>query len=175
MLSSIIAWRLKAEERRFGPGTMAYVRTLWDTTRPGFWAFASARRFLGFRGRLDRDAYHVARIVTTCGEDCGTCVQIAVRLALADGVSPELLGSLIPGGRGSLPASLRPIAEYAAAVLRADDLRVTALIPEIERTFGPHAIGELAIAIAGARVFPTMKRAMGLAVSCAKVEITLPP
>ena len=41
----------------------------------------------------------------------------------------------------------------------------------LARQVGAEAMVELAMAIAAARSFPTIKRAMGLAVSCSRVEV----
>lgn len=171
MLTHLIERRLRRDERLLGAGTLDYVRHLWRTSRPAFWAFASAGRFLDFRRRLPRAAYHAARITATRGDDCGTCVQMMVRVARADGIGVDVLRPLVQGDLEALPAPLARVARYAAAVIAADDAQVAELLPALEADHGPDGVAELALAIAGARVYPTTKRALGQATSCSLVAI----
>ena len=43
------------------------------------------------------EAWHLARLAATQAEDCGTCVQIVVTLAKADGVAPGLIQTALAG------------------------------------------------------------------------------
>jgi hypothetical protein len=65
------------------------------------------------------------------------------------------------------------VVAFVEAVVRADDATVGELRPALEAELGGAGLAELAIAIAGARVYPTTKRALGLAVSCSRVEVTV--
>jgi alkylhydroperoxidase family enzyme len=173
MLTPFIERRLRREERVLGEGTLDYVRHLWRTSRPAFWAFVSAGRFLRFRRQLPVSVYHVARIAATRAEDCGTCLQMTIRLAQADRVDAGVLRALAQGEYAALPAPLARVAAYTEAVVHANDLIVAELRPALEAELGAAGLAELALAIAGARVYPTTKRALGLAVSCSRIEVAL--
>ena len=171
MLTQLIDRQLAAQERVLGAGTLDYVRTIWRDARGAFWGFAFARRFLGYRKALDVTVFHVARITATQHEDCGTCVQMAVNAARADGVDVAVVRALLASAPGALPPALAQVAAFTSAVCAADYAAVTELQPLVARQVGADALVELAMAIAAARTFPTIKRAMGLAVSCSRVEV----
>jgi alkylhydroperoxidase family enzyme len=171
MLTSLIDRQLTAHERMLGAGTLDYMRTIWRDAPGAFWAFARARRFLDYRKTLDVTACHVARIVATQHEDCGTCVQMAVNAARADGVDVAVLRALVAGDAGALTPALAQVAAFARAVCAADYAAVAELQPAVARQVGAAAMVELSMAIAAARTFPTIKRAMGIAVSCSRVQV----
>jgi alkylhydroperoxidase family enzyme len=173
LLTPLIERRLRREERLLGEGTLDYLRMLWRTSRPAFWAFASAGRFLRFRRQLPLPVHHAARIAAIRAEDCGTCLQMSVRLALADRIDASLVRALATGPAAALPAPLDRVVAFAEAVVRADDAAVAELRPGLEAELGSAALAELAVTIAGARVYPTTKRALGLAISCSRVEVTV--
>ena len=171
MLTQLIDRQLSAQERVFGAGTMDYVRTIWRDAPGAFWGLALARRFLGYRKSLDRTAYHVARIAAAQHEDCGTCVQIAVNAARADGVDLAIVRAMVARPPQPLPPALAQVVAFTRAVCAADYAAVAELQPLVAREVGAEAMVELAMAIAAARTFPTIKRAMGLALSCSRVEV----
>ena len=76
---------------------------------------------------------------------------------------------LQPGA--ALPPALAQVRAFTNAVVSADYAAVAEVQPLVARQLGAEAMVELAMAIAAARSFPTIKRAMGLAVSCSRVEV----
>ncbi|MGZ8379104.1 MAG: hypothetical protein ACXW0Z_17895, partial [Gemmatirosa sp.] len=56
-----------------------------------------------------------------------------------------------------------------------DTAAVEAERPAVRARYGDVGIAELAVAIAAARTFPTLKRALGHAVSCERVQLELEP
>ncbi len=102
-------------------------------------------------------------------EDCGACLQLTVRQALEAGVSKQIIEAGLNGGQG-LTNELKDIYQFAVAVasnIFCDD----ELVERLERNFGNTVIAELALCIAGARVYPTIKRALGYAKSCSLITI----
>ena len=72
---------------------------------------------------------------------------------------------------GELPGFLQEVCEFAESVSKGwdhPDARA-----KINERFGAEGLTELAFAIAAARVFPTIKRAMGYAQSCSVTGISL--
>ena len=173
MLEQLVFRRLTREERRLGAGSFEYLRHLWRTSRSSFWAFARGQRFLQHRRLVPPDVYHVARVVATQVEDCGTCVQVAVNLALADGVAPKTLAAVIAQHYSDLPANLAATAHFAEAVARGDTVAMDNWRLEVRKRLGEAVLGELALAVATARVFPAVKRALGFATACALVKIRI--
>ena len=169
MLSKLILRRLDAEERALG-ASLDYIRYIVRTSLSAFFKFALFTPLAKYRRKLPAAPYHVARIVATRDEDCGTCVQIEVNLARQDGVSAETLRAVLADSPEKLTAELAEVYHFARAVVAAsgdeEELR-----PRIRARYGDEGLVELALGIAAARMFPITKRALGYATSCALVEI----
>ena len=170
MLRSLILKQLDAEERKLGGVSIDYMRHIARTSLPSFFKFALFTPLATHRRRLPPDAYHVARIVATQHEDCGTCVQIEVNLARRAGVRAEVLHAAVKGLADELPAELADVYCFAQAVVEAQGAEGE-WRERVRERYGEEALVELALAIAAARVFPTTKRALGYATSCALVQI----
>ena len=117
------------------------------------------------------DAYFLAVLGALPLEDCGPCVQIAVNEALAAGLAPEILSAAVTGGSKLTPEQ-KLYLDFGRAVSanapEAEELRL-----EVAKMLSPTAMVDLAIAIAGCRVFPALKRGLGHATSCSLVTVTI--
>ena len=102
-------------------------------------------------------------------EDCGPCLQIAVNQALAAGVRADVISAAIAGGT-ALTDDQKLYLDFgravAANVPEAEELRL-----RLADRLPPAAMVDLAIVIASARVFPTLKRGLGRAQSCSLVQV----
>ena len=171
MFSYLIDKKLAAAERELG-GSLDYVRHIQRTS---FRAFLKFTRFLGLaehRRALPPAPHRVARIVATRDEDCGTCVQIEVNLALKDGVDPEVVQQVLDAEPERLDQPLADTFRFAEAVVQStgeeDELREA-----MRAHWGEEGLVELALAISSARYFPITKRALGYATSCSEVRVTV--
>jgi len=133
----------------------------------------SAFRLLGRVGQLgqslkpvERHAAHLAGLGAAMHDDCGTCVQIHINLARADGVAEDVLRRAVMGEAGTLPAQLADSFRFGEAVA-ANDPEMHELRERLEQALGKRAVIEMSIAIGFARFYPTIKRALGHARSCA--------
>lgn len=133
----------------------------------------AAFRLLGRVSRLgqalkpvDRHATHMAALGAALHDDCGTCVQIHINLARQDGLPEDVLRRAVMGEAGSLPPPLAAAFRFGEAVA-ANDPEMDELRETLAADFGKRAVIEMAMAIAFARFYPTVKRALGHAKSCA--------
>jgi alkylhydroperoxidase family enzyme len=170
MLRQLILRQLDAEERKLGGVSLDYLRHVARTSLPAFFKFALFTPLASHRRALPADAYHVARLVATRHEDCGTCVQIEVNLARRDGVAPEILRAAIGRRPDSLPPPLADVYRFDEAVVEAGG-EEGEWRERVRGHYGEEALVEMALGIAAARVFPTTKRALGYATSCALVSV----
>ena len=175
LLHRLISNRIAAQERALGGVPLDYLHHLLRVAPGAFVAFARARPFLGYRGPMPREAHHVARIAATRAEDCGSCVQITVNVARAAGVPVAVVRAAALGRPDDLPAPLAAVHRFAAAVARGDTGAVEAERAAVHAYVGEAGIAELAVAIAGARTYPAIKRALGHAVTCERVRLELEP
>ncbi len=162
---------IDSAEKNFGEN-MDYMRDIANASRGAFYKFALFLMFAKHRKAAPIDAYFLAAMGALQHEDCGPCLQIAVNGAVAAGVKPEILSAALAGG-ASLDADHRMYLDFGRAVSanapEAEELRL-----KIAEKLPPAAMVDLAIAIASARVFPTLKRGLGHAKSCSLVQVRVP-
>ena len=171
MIRRLILKQLDKQERSLGE-SVDYVRDIVRASLPAFFKFALFTPLAQHRRKLPAEAYRVARLVATQDEDCGTCVQIEVNLALKDGVPADVIRAVLNGHPEDLQPALADVYCFAKAVVEAsggeEELR-----QRIRETYGEDGLVEMALGIASARVFPVTKRALGYAKSCALVEVRI--
>ena len=170
MLRRLILKQLDTQERKLGGVSLDYLRHVARTSLPAFFKFALFTPLAAHRRALPADAYHVARLAATQHEDCGTCVQIEVNLARVQGVAPEVLRAAVGRRPDELPAPLADAYRFAQAVVEAGGMEGE-WRERVRAHYGEEALVEMALGIAAARVFPTTKRALGYATSCALVRV----
>jgi alkylhydroperoxidase family enzyme len=146
-----------------------YLRDIVDASLPAFVKFGLFMPLAQHRKRLPAAPYHLARIAVTRREDCGTCVQIEVNNALRAGVSTDAVRAVAEGRTAGLPAELADAVRFAETVAAAGD--EGALRETLRGRYGDDGLVELVLGIASARVFPTVKRALGYSKACALVPI----
>jgi hypothetical protein len=77
----------------------------------------------------------------------------------------------LDGDLSRLPAGLRDVVIYAKKIAnREDDAE---LRDRLTKELGEEAFIELGLAIASSRIFPALKRALGYAVTCSRVTVTV--
>jgi alkylhydroperoxidase family enzyme len=169
MIRRIIEGRIAAAEKQLG-APADYMRYMLQASLGAFLKFARFTSLAGYRRAAPRDAMHVARLVATQSQDCGTCVQIEVNLAKKDRVPSEVLRAVLDGRPDQLSDELADVYHFAMAVVE----RSGAEGPYRDRVrerYGDAALVELAMAIAFTQVFPITKRALGFATSCSAVKL----
>lgn len=116
--------------------------------------------------------YHAAHIVAAQSEDCGPCVNIAIRFARGADVDEAIITDVVRRRWDRLPEDLRLACRYAEAVATAAP-EAGDLVEEMRARFGLAVLTDLALSIAAVRVFPTVKRGLGHGQSCAITDLVL--
>ena len=151
-------------------GPADYLGRIGESSFSGFLKFLLFLPLAAHRRRSDPGLVHGVRIVATQHEDCGPCVQIAVNAALDDGMEPPAIRAVLDRNHEQMPGALSLAVRFAEGVLAKDGSEEAAR-DEIESQLGATVLTELSLAIASARVFPTIKRALGFARSCSLVKV----
>src|SRR5262249_57911583 len=116
------------------------------------------------------DAWFAAGITAVRSEGCGPCTQLGMALAERQGVRPEILRAILKDDVAAMPDDVALAWRFTKATLAhdaaADDYRAVIL----ER-WGPRAVVTLAFAITAARIYPTVKYAMGHGKACTRVVV----
>ncbi|MCB9915551.1 MAG: hypothetical protein H6828_10440 [Planctomycetes bacterium] len=147
----------------------SYLEELLAASPAGFRAFQAAQPLGAFRRELPLEAHWVARVATMQAEDCGACGQLNVRMALEAGVDRELLRALVHAP-DALDEALRDVRLHALAVARAEPVDLER-VERLRARYGAAGLAELALVVAGCRVYPTLKRALGRMAACAPVSV----
>jgi alkylhydroperoxidase/carboxymuconolactone decarboxylase family protein YurZ len=146
-----------------------YMRELLESSPAGFMKFNNFLPLSSHKEKLSTEDYWVAKLAAMQAEDCGECLQLNVRMALEAGLSKDLIKAVLSGGK-ALPENLRDVYRYARGVARhapvEDDL-----MARMEARYDKGALLEFGLCIASAKVFPTIKRAVGYAKSCMLIAI----
>lgn len=169
MIRRLILRRLDAEERTLGM-SVDYLRHILRVSLPAFLKFSLFLPLARHRRTLPPVPYHIARLVATQKADCGTCVQAEVNLARRAGVAPTILEAIIYHRIEELEPESADIYYFTQAVVDATGEEET-LRSRLLARYGERGIVELALGIATAQVYPTTKRALGYATSCAHVKV----
>ena len=148
---------------QMSPGESAY---FYEVARAPGHAFEKFLHFMPstmHRHEAPSDLFHMARIGATLVEDCGPCAMTAAEGALRDGVARELVNAALSGNPPK--GDLRTGFQLGEAIAR-QQLEAFAFGDEIEAKYGRTVRLELAMTAATVRVYPAMKRGLGLAKAC---------
>jgi len=146
-----------------------YMRELLESSLEGFARFNDFLPLARHQEKLGAEDYWVAKLAAMQVEDCGECLQLTVRMALEGGVSKAIVEAVLNGG-GALSADLKDIYDYARCVASNDTIEAE-LMDRMTARFDKGALLEFGLGIATAKVFPTIKRAVGYTKSCSLMDI----
>lgn len=148
----------------------SYLRDIIDASPRAAWRFFNAAKLGTYRGDAPLEALVAAGITAVRSEDCGPCTQLGVAMAERQGVRPEILRAILAENLAAMPEDVALAWRFTRATLAhdasADDYRAVIL----ER-WGPRALVSLAFAITTARIYPTVKYAMGHGKTCTRVVV----
>ena len=148
----------------------SYLREIIDASPHAAWRFMNATRLGNYRRDVPVEALVAASITAVRAEDCGPCTQLGTAMAERQGVRPEILRAILKDDVAAMPDDVALAWRFTKAVLAhdpaADDYRAVVL----ER-WGSRAVVSLAFAITTARIYPTVKYAMGHGKACTRVVV----
>lgn len=156
-------------EREWGYDA-SYLRELIDISPRAAWAFSKAAAIGQYRHGLPPEASFAAGITAVRHEDCGPCTQLAVTMAERAGVSPDVLRALLNDDPTAMPPGVALVWRFTRATLAHDPL-ADEYREAIVDTWGRHALASIAFSITAARIYPTVKYALGHGKACMKVVV----
>jgi hypothetical protein len=148
----------------------SYLREIIEASPRAAWYFLRATRLGNYRRDVPIEALFAAGITAVRSEDCGPCTQLGTAMAERQGVRPEILRAILKDDTAAMSDDAALAWRFTKAILAhdeaADDYRAVIL----ER-WGPRALVTLAFAITTARIYPTVKYAMGHGKACTRVVV----
>ena len=169
MLRWLLRRTVSAFERQWNYDA-SYLREMIDISPRAAWRFVNATRLGTYCRDVPIEAWCTVGITAVRSEDCGPCTQLATAMAERRGVAPEILRAVLKEDVAAMPDDVALAWRFTKATLAhdasADDYRAVIL----ER-WGPRAVVSLAFAITTARIYPTVKYAMGHGKTCTRVVV----
>ena len=149
---------------------MSYVRDMLEVSPRAVRVFGRLNALGRYRRGVPKEAYFAAALVAVRWEDCGPCTQLTVTMAERAGVAPTQLRAVLARDERAMTEETRLGFRFTEAVLTHES-EADALRDEIVRRWGRDAVISLGFGIAAARVFPTVKYALGHGKACTRVTI----
>jgi hypothetical protein len=148
----------------------SYVHEIIEADPCAAWMFQRAASLGKYRKDVPAAALAAAAITAVRHEDCGPCTQLGVSMAERSGVDPKVLRAVLTETPLMMPPDVALAWRFTRATLdhdpSADQYR-----DEIVKRWGPRAVVSLAFAIVTARLYPTVKYAMGHGKACTRVVV----
>lgn len=138
------------------------------------WMFQRAASLGRYRKGVPADALAAAGLTAVKHEDCGPCTQLGVSMFEEAGVDPTLLRAVLTGTPAMMTPDVALAWRFPRAILDRDHA-AHRYREEIIRKWGRKAMMSLAFAIVTARLYPTVKYAMGHGQACTRIVVAGAP
>lgn len=169
-IRTFIRKRLDAFSRQFNYD-LTYGHQILDAGLSPFRAFSGLFTLAAYRHRdMPITPWLAAKWVATHSEDCGPCRQLLVNMARHEGIPPQVVWAITNGDLAGMGQDAALTYQWAQAVIRPDAAGDASHADELRhrilQRWGEQGLISLTLAMAGARSFPMIKRALGHAQHC---------
>ncbi len=173
MLKALLGRQIGKMERQFDYDA-SYMRRVLSASPATFLKFGFVTRLVD-RKAAPAEALAAAGIAATLTEDCGPCTQIGVDLAAAGGVDPQILRAILAGDEVAMGQVAALGWRFALASLNRDMETADPLRDEIVGRWGDKGLVAISFALTTARMYPTLKYALGYGKACSRVTVAGQP
>ncbi|WP_332771853.1 hypothetical protein [Phenylobacterium sp.] len=173
MLKTFLTRQIDKIERTWGYDA-SYMRHVLRASPATFLKFGFLTQLVD-RKAAPAAALAAAGIAGTLAEDCGPCTQISVDMAAAGGVKPQVLRAILAGDEAAMGEDAALGWRFAQASLARDMEAADPLRDEIVRRWGDRGLVAASMAITTARMYPTLKYALGYGKACSRVTVAGEP
>lgn len=169
MLKWFLRRQIAAFERTWNYNA-SYIREMIDADPRAMMVFGKVQGLSQYRKDVPLAAYCAAGLVAVMAEDCGPCTQLGIDMAQREGVDAAILRAIVARDYAAMPEEVALAVRFTEATLRhapeADELR-----EEVLRRWGKRGLISLAFSMLSARVYPTLKYALGHGRACTRLVI----
>jgi hypothetical protein len=149
---------------------VSYMRAMARAAPESFARFGLVHQIVD-RTAAPAEALVAAALVGTLAEDCGPCAQLGADMAVAEGVRPEVIRAIVAGDEAGMGDAAALAWRFARASLARDMTQADPLRDEIVGRWGEKGLAAIALQITVARMYPTLKYALGYGKACSKVVV----
>ncbi|MGB8398951.1 hypothetical protein [Bradyrhizobium sp.] len=169
MRSWIARRMLRTMSKRYGYDT-GYLEMMLKASPSAFFKFAPLAKAAGHREVVPVDASFAAKLVGAMAEDCGTCTQLVVDMALEAGMANDQVAAVLSRDPGAMNSATKLAYRFADVVVRrsADDHE---LRDAVRARWGEKGVIDLTLALQMGRMFPMVKAGLGYASECRRVRV----
>jgi hypothetical protein len=169
MLTWFLRRQIAAFERTWNYDA-SYIREMIDADPRAMMLFGKVQGLSQYRKDVPLAAYCAAGLVAVMAEDCGPCTQLGIDMAQREGVDAAILRAIVARDYAAMPEEVALAVRFTEATLHhapeADDLH-----EEVLRRWGKRGLISLAFSMLSARVYPTLKYALGHGRACTRLVI----
>jgi len=168
----VLRWILARALSRFETNwsyDASYLRTVLGVSPVSFLKFSLVSG-MAPRKAAPPAAIAAATLVATLAEDCGPCVQIAADQARASGVDSATLRAIVTNDSQGMGPDAALACRFARATLSRDLESADEARQEVLLRWGQAGLVALSLAITAARLYPTLKYALGHGRSCSRIS-----
>ena len=136
-------------------------------------AYATFEAFLpmaNFVKNTPKEVLYVVKLTSMKNEDCGACLQLNVDMAVEAGVEKEIIKEVVFNEGKNLSSTLKEVYDFTLLVANNQSID-TILYDKITTTYSKDILVEISLAIASAKIFPTIKRVLNDFRSCSMIQI----
>ena len=169
MLKALLGRQIDKMERQFDYDA-SYMRQMLNVSPATFVKFGFVTQLVD-RKAAPAEALAAAGIVGPLAEDCGPCTQISTDMATAGGGKPQGLKAILAGDEAAMGEAASLGWRFARASLVRDMEAADPLRDEIVRRWGEKGLLAVALALTTARMYPTLKYALGHGKACSRVTV----
>ena len=148
----------------------SYVREIIEASPRAAWMFSRAAAIGKYRKDVPAAAWTAAGITAVRHEDCGPCTQLGVSMAERAGIDPKVLRAILTEDPAAMPDDVALAWRFTRATIDRDP-SADRYREEIVKRWGPRALISLAFAMVAARIYPTVKYAMGHGQACTRIVV----
>ncbi|HEY0252393.1 MAG TPA: hypothetical protein VGC41_12750 [Kofleriaceae bacterium] len=167
MLTWFIRKELAKFERDFGYD-VTYMREVLDADPSAFLLFARVQKLSHYCKDAPPAAWFAAKLAGAMAEDCGPCTQLVVLMAERAGIAASEISAIVRGDEAAMSGDARLGYRFAKTALAHGDMEP--IHHEVKR-WGKRAAVSLAFAVVAARMYPTLKYALGFGKTCQRVTV----
>lgn len=152
----------------------SYLHDMAEASPRAAWLFNRVTALGRFRVGVPVEAFSAAGITAVRQEDCGPCTQIAVAMAERSGVSSAVLRALLADDEAAMPTDVALVWKFTRTTL-AHDPAADEYREQVVQRWGRAGLVSLAFAMTTARLYPTVKYALGHGKACMRVVVSGAP
>lgn len=150
----------------------SYMEEIINVSEESYEVFENFLPMASFANKAPVDVINVARITAIINEDCGTCAQLYVDLAVEAGLDKDIVKEIVYNQGENLSDELKTLYNFTLAVSNNETID-TNLYDKVNKLYSREVLTEISLAIAATKVFPTIKRVLNYVESCSLVPIKI--